>query len=500
MREAVATSWDLTDNDRHLFMRIQQGMPLLADVARADLLLYGKGPNPGEAIVLAESQPNTVPSIYLQSQKDKVVTREEEPAVWQALTKGKPATRSNEEVRFRGSPTIQEVWPIFSDGRVVAALSVEIGLLERDRQRKKSIVFRRAVGQLRRMVQRGQLECTSNISPLGEHVGPMVVDSSGRILYISSIAEGLYRKLGYSHSLLWQRIQDLKSDESVFFRAVETGSCTEQVVHEKDLVWVKRAIPLTTEGRPSWWSRFTRRLDEIDGVLLLINDITEDQEKEQELKIKSAMIREIHHRVKNNLQTIAALLRLEARRTRSAAAAEIINQSINRILSIAIVHEFLSHGEAAIIDLLEVCQRIVAEASRGILDPEKKIRFTLDGTPIFLPAQQATSAALIINELIQNAVEHGFTNQNEGTIAIRLEDRGATLALEVKDDGEGLPPGFDISRDGNLGLQIVQTLVREDLKGDFTMVNGQGVRALVVFPKLPRRTVTTSLERTGVAA
>ncbi len=500
MKQVVDTSWDLTDNDRHLFMRIQQSMPLLADVARADLLLYAKGPQPEEIIVVAEAQPHSVPSIYLQSQKDKAVTREEEPIVWQVLTRGKHAHRSNEEVRFRGSPTIQEVWPVFSEGRVVAALSVEIGLLERDRQRKKSVVYRRAVGQLRRMVQRGQLECAGNIGPLGEHAGPMVIDATGRILYISSIAESLYRKLGYTHSLLWQRVQDLKSDESVFYKTLETGACIEQVVHERDQVWVKKAIPLFTDSRPRWWNRLVRRIDEIDGVILMINDITDELEKEQELRIKSAMIREIHHRVKNNLQTIAALLRLQARRTNSPAATEIIKQSINRILSIAVVHEFLSQDEATIIDLMEVCQRIVSEASRGILDPEKKIKLTLDGTPIFLPAQQATSCALIINELIQNALEHGFANRSEGTIAVRLEDSGARMTVEVVDDGEGLASGFDISRDGSLGLQIVQTLVKEDLKGEFSMTNGHGVRAVVTFPKLPRRAVATSTERTGVAA
>ncbi|MCL5025858.1 MAG: sensor histidine kinase [Chloroflexi bacterium] len=500
MKQVVATSWDLTDNDRHLFMRVQQSMPLLADVARSDLLLYAKGPQPGEIIVLAEAQPHTVPSIYLQSQKDKVVTREEEPVVWQVLTHGKHAHRSNEEVRFRGSPTIQEVWPVFNDGRVVAALSVEIGLLERDRQRRKSIVFRRAVSQLRRMVQRGQLEGASNIGALGEHVGPMVVDATGHILYISSIAEGLYRKLGYTHSLLWQPIQELKSDESVFYKALETGACTEQLVQENGQVWIKKAIPLTTETRPRWWNRFVRRLDEIDGVILMINDITGELEKEQELRIKSAMIREIHHRVKNNLQTIAALLRLQARRTNSPAATDIIKQSINRILSIAVVHEFLSQDEATIIDLLEVCQRIVSEATRGILDPEKKIRFVMDGTPIFLPAQQATSCALIINELLQNALEHGFATRNEGTIAIRLEDAGARLTIEVVDDGDGLAPGFDIARDGSLGLQIIQTLVKEDLKGEFALINHDGVHAVVTFPKLPRRPVATPLERSGVAA
>ncbi len=102
--------------------------------------------------------------------------------------------------------------------------------------------------------------------------------------------------------------------------------------------------------------------------------------------------------------------------------------------------------------------------------------------------------------MLQNAVVHGFATRNEGTIAIRVKDTGAKLTLEVADDGEGLAPGFDVSRDGSLGLQIVQILVKEDLKGEFALMDEHGVRAIVTFPKLPRRPAATPLERTSVAA
>jgi two-component sensor histidine kinase len=192
--------------------------------------------------------------------------------------------------------------------------------------------------------------------------------------------------------------------------------------------------------------------------------------------------------VKNNLQTIAALLRLQARRTGTEAVSEILQQTISRILSIAVVHEFLSHDESSIIDVKEVCQRIVNEVTQGILDPEKKIRFTLSGSQVYLPAQQATSTALIVNELLQNAVEHGFGARTEGIVSITLEDLGTEMRVEIADDGQGLPPDFSMGEYGSLGLQIVQTLVRDDLKGRFTLVNGSGgVKAVVTFPKGGRR-------------
>jgi two-component system, sensor histidine kinase PdtaS len=215
-----------------------------------------------------------------------------------------------------------------------------------------------------------------------------------------------------------------------------------------------------------------------------IEDVTDELQKEQELKIKVAMIQEIHHRVKNNLQTIAALLRLQARRTSATEVADQLRESIGRILSIAVVHEFLSRDETSAINIHEVANRILAEVRNGILDHARPISLGLEGTRRFtLPAQQATSCALIINELVQNAVEHAFVGLPAGSIVVRLVEQGDSLYIEIQDDGRGLPHGFDPLSQGGLGLQIVRSLVREDLKGEFELIDGQGVRAVVSFPK-----------------
>jgi two-component sensor histidine kinase len=259
--------------------------------------------------------------------------------------------------------------------------------------------------------------------------------------------------------------------------------CLEQRVQEQDSIWIKRVIPLLPVEQRGLLRRLIRSKGMADGAIIVIQDITEEVRKEQELKIKSAMIQEIHHRVKNNLQTIAALLRLQARKTSSPEVAEQLRQTVSRILSIAVVHEFLSKDEQAIINIHEVGNRILNEVTQGTLDPEKRINIQLDGTQQFLPpAQQATSCALIINELLQNAVEHGYRNRREGTIRVRLDETEDSMTIEIRDDGEGLPEGFNIDESG-LGLKIVRTLVREDLKGQFALENGHGVRALVSFPR-----------------
>jgi two-component sensor histidine kinase len=320
---------------------------------------------------------------------------------------------------------------------------------------------------------------------LGVHDGVMVINANGRIEYLSAPAEHLYRRLGYADNLVKTQLQELETNEYICFKAMERAVCLEQRVQEHDLVWIKRVVPLmpTGGGGVGRRLRLQRRAAEPTGAIVAIEDVTDELRKEQELKIKTAMIQEIHHRVKNNLQTIAALLRLQARRTGDERVADQLRESIGRILSIAVVHEFLSHDETSAINIHEVANRILAEVRSGVLDSTSNISLVLEGTRTFtLPAQQATSCALIINELVQNAVEHAFRPDESGTIVVRLAERGDSLCLEIQDDGRGVPDGF-APAEGGLGLQIVQTLVHEDLKGDFQLLNGSGTTAVVSFPR-----------------
>jgi two-component system, sensor histidine kinase PdtaS len=248
-------------------------------------------------------------------------------------------------------------------------------------------------------------------------------------------------------------------------------------------------VPLPAERASTWLRHFGFVPRRLDSVLVMLRDVTEERQKEQELRIKTALIQEIHHRVKNNLQTIASLLRLQARRTGSSEVGDVLRQTINRILSIAVVHEFLSYDDSNVIDVKEVCLRIVNEVSQGVLDPEKTIRFVVEGPDLPLPAQQATSCALIVNELLQNAVKHAFAGRSEGRVVVQLRDLGDTLRIDIVDDGRGVGPGFDHRHQSSLGLQIVRTLVREDLRGEFEVTRNEeaGVRATISFPKLHRR-------------
>jgi two-component sensor histidine kinase len=152
---------------------------------------------------------------------------------------------------------------------------------------------------------------------------------------------------------------------------------------------------------------------------------------------------------------------------------------------VAAVHEFLSEHESRVINVKDVSRRILDQLREGVVSREEGISFKLVGPNVYLPTQQATACALIINELLQNALEHGFPPSEGGDILVELQDGADMVTLRITDSGRGLPAGFDLEEDSHLGLTIVQTLVSDDLRGTFELDNGNGVRATVTFPKIP---------------
>lgn len=439
-------------------------------------------------MVVDHARPNSLSPLYPELLTGTVISAAERPDVCRAFS-ARPWRRRVRTASVRGAPIARELLPIYGErGRVIAVLNIDTSWLAHERQRRRSPVFRTALRRLQETVLRGELAGVEGLAPFGEHDGIMVVDGEGRIRYVSGIAGNLYRRLGYLEKLVGRRISTLEThDEALVLSALREKRCLEEESAEHELTWVRKVLPFRTRGLRPLFRRLKPGNSRVAGVLVTIHDATEARRRERELKIKAAMIQEIHHRVKNNLQTIASLLRLQARRAQDAAAARVLNESVNRILSVAVVHEFLSQHELAVINIREVAQRILSQTMAGVVDPTKRISLNLQGGSVSLPTQQATVCALVLNELVQNALEHGYEGRNEGTVTVTLKDDGEQVTLLVEDDGQGLPEGFAVSADGSLGLRIVQTLVEADLKGRFVLQNvgssDLGVRAMVTFPK-----------------
>jgi two-component sensor histidine kinase len=200
------------------------------------------------------------------------------------------------------------------------------------------------------------------------------------------------------------------------------------------------------------------------------------------LMVRSAVIQEMHHRVKNNLQQIASLVRLQQHFSNYITVGDALSDTLNRILAIAAVHELLSRDDLDTVSVNKVADQILSAAKQSVVAPGKTVYTEIAGPEVRLPLSQATSVALVINELVHNAIEHGFGDLDEGRIRIETDctDREATIV--VQNDGKPLPDGFDPAESNSLGLKIVTDLVRGGLGGSFQMENRDRITATVRFP------------------
>ena len=218
-----------------------------------------------------------------------------------------------------------------------------------------------------------------------------------------------------------------------------------------DVALIVRSIPLRPQGEPI-------------GALVLVRDVTDLRRRDRELVTKDATIREIHHRVKNNLQTVAALLRLQARRIGTPEARAALEEAVRRVGSIAIVHETLSTAADEAVGFDEIADRLgrmVTEVSAA----GERVRVVRTGSFGTLPSEAATALAMVLTEVLQNAVEHGYAEDQPGRIEVDVTQGGGRLEVVVQDDGRGLPADFDLDTSTSLGLSIVRTLVESELAG-----------------------------------
>ncbi len=491
MHPIVKSCQGLSDADLQFLQQVEDGLAITAGVSRADVLLYGRL-NARSAAIIAQAQPRSISPLHPNSLLGQTVKQADEPLVLRALNDG--VSGHHQRVVEGDAPVIQEVYPIYGPrGQIIAALAIETNLIERERHRRRSRVFQRALSWVQQMAIRGDLRGAKALGPFGEWDGIVVTDLQRRITYLSGIATHLYRHLGYLEDLRGKWIGDLQTrDDELVATALRTGLCQQWEGEEQTRYWIRQVIPLLRYD-PPWplpaaiGDRLSRRANyrRQAGALILVHDDTEARHRQQELNVQRAMVQEVHHRVKNNLQNIASVLRMQSRRCQTEEARHELEEAINRILSVAVIHDYLSHDRGQHINIRDVFQRIISQTEQVTLAPGCRIRIELRGPSIYLHKDQATACALVFNELLLNALEHGFDGEEEGHIQADLTNIANRVVIRIVDNGHGLPEGFSLEQARTLGLQIVQTLVRDDLKGTFSLYQKDGVVAEVSFPKLP---------------
>jgi two-component sensor histidine kinase len=279
-------------------------------------------------------------------------------------------------------------------------------------------------------------------------------------------------------------LPDLGVEETAVDRALAAGCpVIEEVERRPDVIVLVHCTPLLVAGT-------------VTGAMVLLRDVTDLRRLDRLLLSKDAAIREVHHRVKNNLQTISSLLRLQARRLAPGQGQEALREAERRVRSIAVVHEILSREPGDEVPFDEIVTSLVRMAEDSAVSGHR-VDIQVTGDIGEVGADVATPLAVVLAELLQNAVEHAFPSDGDtpgdtagdtggaelsGRVDLVLANDGRRLTLQVRDDGVGLPPGFDIEETSSLGLSIVRDLVTTQLEGTIVMESRAGTLVTLDIP------------------
>jgi two-component sensor histidine kinase len=464
---------------------------LISDLSFADLVLWVPIGDGGPAFVcVAQVRPTTAPTAHRDDLVGSIISGPEASHLRAALEQGR-IWREGDPAWYGDIPARHEAIPVrrrLADGRpgeVIAVVSRDTNLTSTRTPSQLELNYLNTADDLAQMVADGTF-------PPGRHPGetmtgaPRVgdglirLDASGRVTYASPNAQSAFRRLGLTGNLVGEDLaglirrlaeDPLEGSEAAarVAAALRGDSPPRQEIGVHGAIVLTRALPLMPAGVPV-------------GAMVLVRDVTEVRRRDQALMTKDATIRETHHRVKNNLQTVAALLRLQARRVDSPEARSALEESVRRVSSIAIVHETLAMSGEEVVEFDEIVDRVAAAAAE-VAVADAKVAMRREGTFGRLPAEVATPLAMVLNELLLNAVEHGFPPGEAGEVVIWARRRPRELLLSVADTGRGLPPDSAGRTDG-LGLQIVRALVTGELRGriDLRARDGGGTEAVLAIP------------------
>ncbi|MFN8036966.1 MAG: histidine kinase N-terminal domain-containing protein [Acidimicrobiia bacterium] len=470
------------DDLAHL-QRLAGSWRMLADLCFSDLLLLA--PVAGEEghrfVVLAQVRPTTGQTLYPTDMVGTVVDEVERPLVTRGWRLAEIVEGDASVLGGKERARLQCI-PVRRQGRLVALVTRETATTTGRRHGELERFYLETFDRFARMIAEGSFpfgrdEVVFEETPrVGD--GVIVLDAEVKIRFASPNAVSSLHRMGIHAYTTGLRLVELGFEEGGVIGAMRAMLPVTEEIERGDSSILMRVIPLLDRGQ-------------CVGAVVLLRDVTDLRRRDRMLLSKDATIREIHHRVKNNLQTIAALLRLQGRRLRSPEAQQAIEESERRIRAIAIVHETLSRDVGDVVPFGEIVRPLVRIVEESVASPEGAIRFEVEGDAGDLPGEIATPLAVVLNELMQNAVDHAFRRDDGvgGHVWVRLARRPDHVVIDVTDDGAGLPPGFAIDRAKGLGLSIVHALVTSELGGSIEMYDDGGTRVHLVVPVRGSRTV-----------
>jgi two-component sensor histidine kinase len=469
----------------HRIQELVADWQLLADLSFADLVLWVPLRKdfknwPTGYVAIAHIRPTTAATVFTHDVIGDEIEWGAAPLIDQALSEGEIIRDSQPELVGEVMIKVETV-PVIFESQVIAVISRHRSADSMRTPSRLELNYREIAHKLYAMVSEGSFPYPGAHAYLdpAPRVGDGLIrlDVNGTISYASPNARSAYNRLGLDSDLEGLNLGEISEQinknnldaDDQGLRTRLSGKNLQRAECENDGGTIDLIVlPLVAKG------------DRI-GAIVLIQNVTELRRREREIVTKDVTIKEIHHRVKNNLQTVSALLRLQARRIEDPSASAALDEAVRRIASIALVHETLSTSSQASVAFDQVLDSLITHALD--LSPRmSELKISRNGEISSLDPRIATPLALVITELIHNALEHGLAAQGSG-LNIHIDRSNNECVIKISDDGVGLPSNFDLNTSSNLGLQIVRTLTENELKGSIELSSTDtGTIAKLKFP------------------
>lgn len=451
---------NLTAEQKNILQIMQPVLGLAADIAHAIVTIYIPHEDKKWLSIYQQEQPRTHVGNAQPDMTGRNVRAIEEPVVYRCLNRNMPVMGKRE--LDLGIFNSFRVYPLQDyRGKCFGAISFDTSIPD-------DIIIQQALGLLINM--KSSATDNEQYGRMQPADGIMIVNDYKMVVAANNQAHHIFQTIDVP-DLVGRHTNHMAINWPLVGMVMDTGIAESKEVMFRGLLLSIRVLPVVPKPKGGW-------------AIVILRDVTELRKKDQELQIKTVVIKEIHHRVKNNLQTIASLLRLQARRAQSQETKLVLRDCVGRVNSIAIVHEYLSQQDSGLIDVDKVAKGIYQAIISSMLSSDFKLEAHFEADKTTLSSDKATSIALILNEMLQNAIEHGFEGRSSGRLDVSFKLIDSNYELTIRDDGIGLPEGIDLFNNKSLGLKIIKTMAESDLHGRFILQNGAdcGTIAKVIIP------------------
>lgn len=451
---------DLPRCDIDILLEVSHTLYMVSELEGGDIFIDCLSRDGQCAVVVAQYSP-TDESNYDHNIVGDPMYRHNEPGVFRTLEIGVPS-RELKAVVNHNILIRQNVSAIKNaEGRIIGVLIVERNLREPSNRESAENSDENPIYKT--------IYNAREMQNIAEYMHDAMIrfNTMGVSVYANPRARQIYRGLDYKDDIVGMSFENLAFGSYSFREVVEK----ERIEHTEIKIGKYFLNVLYACIRDD---------DQFMGAVLLIKDTTQEKINEKELILKSTAIDEIHHRVKNNLQTIVSLIRLQSRRINHPEVRRVCGEIISRIYSISLTHEILAQKGVDAIDIKEMLGRMVNGAKGYIIPDGLNLELEISGDSFTLQSDIATTIAMVVNELIQNCIKHAFVGRRDGRVSLVISKGDMYSSIVVADNGVGIDSTAE--RAGSLGHKLVRSLVEDKLKGSIRVdSSGEGTQIFFDF-------------------